>query len=122
VVFHALVVVFTTLMLALLIGGSRLPNLPRFRAGYVFWDKPWFVVNVVSTASAAIAVALLFRCRESAAYFATVVCLCRVLGYFGLNPGGISLQHQSLTSLSGVVVSLGLAASVWWLRRRGVLK
>jgi hypothetical protein len=120
--FYAVIVVFSMLMLASYIGGAHIPTLPRFRAGYVFWDKPWFVVNVLSIASATIAAVLLFRCRKSAAYLATAVFLCRALGYLDLNPGGRSPQHQSLISSLGVVIILSLAVCVWWLRRTEVLR
>jgi hypothetical protein len=106
-VYYALVVLFTALFLA---------------AGYEFWKKPWFIVDVLSGTAAAITLVQLFKYKRSAAYLATAFFLAGIASTFGLVRGGRRLEYHAGSNWLSIALNLSVLVYVWHLFRKGVLK
>lgn len=121
-VYYALVVLFTALFLALIVGGVHLPKVPILAAGYEFWKKPWFIVDVLSGTAAAITLVQLFKYKRSAAYLATAFFLAGIASTFGLVRGGRRLEYHAGSNWLSIALNLSVLVYVWHLFRKGVLK
>jgi hypothetical protein len=117
-----LVALFTGLGLALIVGRVPVGKLPILAAGYKFWNKPWFIVDVISGTAAAITVVQLFKYKRSAVYFANALFLAAIAGTFGLVPGGRRLDYHAASNWWSTALNLSALVYVWHLFRKGVLK